>query len=57
MKKLYRNWLVHNMFAHPVSELVYWTVRPLLGKVSAANFAGWVHDLTIPKHNPEDGRG
>jgi len=56
MKKLYRNWFVHNMFAHPISELVYWMVRPL-GKISATNSAGWVHDLTIPKHNSEEGRG
>jgi hypothetical protein len=31
-------------------------VRPL-GKISATNSAGWVHDLTIPVHNSEEGRG
>ena len=48
MKKLYKNWLVHNMIAHPLSEIVYWIVRPLgLKKVEDAS--GYVHDGTIPE--------
>ena len=56
MNKLYKNWFVHNMFAHPISEVVYWIVRPL-GKNKATNASGWVHDSTIPRHAAEEGRG
>ena len=56
MKRLYKNWFVHNMFSHPMSEAVYWAVRPL-GKNKAADISGWVHDITIPEHEPGTGRG
>ena len=52
MNKLYKNWFVHNMFAHPISEMVYWVVRPL-GKKKATKVGDWVHDLTIPTGNSE----
>jgi hypothetical protein len=48
MKKLYKNWLVHNMIAHPLSEIVYWIVRPL-GLKKAEDASGHVHDGTIPE--------
>ena len=48
MKILYKNWFVHNMFAHPLSEVVYWLVRPL-GKKKARDISGVVHDSTIPE--------
>jgi hypothetical protein len=48
MKKLYKNWLVHNMIAHPLSEIVYWIVRPL-GLKKAEDASGNVHDGTIPE--------
>jgi|TARA_R110001583_G_scaffold134620_2_gene286358 hypothetical protein len=48
MKKLYKNWLVHNMIAHPLSEIVYWIVRPL-GLKKAEDASGYVHDGTIPE--------
>ena len=48
MKKIYKNWFVHNMFAHPLSEVVYWAVRPF-GKKNAEDISGVVHDITIPR--------
>jgi hypothetical protein len=48
MKILYKNWFVHNMFAHPLSEVVYWLVRPL-GKKKAEDVSGYIHDGTIPE--------
>ena len=48
MNKIYRNWFVHNMFAHPLSEVVYWLVRPFGRKVSE-NVSGYIHDKTIPE--------
>ena len=48
MSKLYRNWVVHNLFAHPVSELTYWFVRPF-GKLRAEVISKAIHDFTLPK--------
>ncbi len=56
MKYLYKNWTVHNLIAHPLSEIVYWLVRPF-GKHRATDTSGWIHDLTIPKHKAGNGRG
>jgi len=47
MSKLYRNWPVHNLFGHPVSELAYWVVRPF-GKSRAKQVNKWIHDSTLP---------
>ena len=43
------SWSLHNLIAHPVSELVY-----LLG---AKRLSAWIHDVTVPTHEPEEGRG
>ena len=48
MSKLYKNWPVHNFIAHPVSELVYWIVRPF-SKLRAERASKSVHDSTLPK--------
>ena len=48
MSKLYKNWPFHNLIAHPVSELVYWIVRPF-GRPMAKTAGDWVHDSTLPK--------
>jgi hypothetical protein len=58
MKKIYKNWLVHNMIAHPLSEIVYWLARPFGVKV-AENASGYVHDGTIPESEKDRvlGRG
>ena len=48
MSIVYKNWFVHNMFAHPLSEIVYWMVRPL-GRTRAKRAGDAIHDCTIPK--------
>ena len=55
MSKLYQNWPVHNLIAHPLSEIVYWIVIPL-GKKKAEDISGWIHDITIPVDH-SNGRG
>jgi hypothetical protein len=52
MKKLYKNWTVHNLFSHPVSEVVY-----LLSFGKAERLANWIHDVTVPDHKKGTGRG
>ena len=42
-------WTLHNLVAHPLSELVY-----LIGFEQASN---WIHDVTAPEHDPGTGRG
>jgi hypothetical protein len=41
------------MFAHPLSEVVYWAVR-IFGKKKAENISGVVHDITIPRSPKRD---
>ena len=55
MSKLYRNWPVHNLIGHPLSEIVYWIIRPL-GKEKAEDISGWIHDITIPVAGGRHGR-
>jgi len=55
MKKLYKNWFIHNMVAHPLSEIVYWIFRPF-GVKRAEDASGVIHDCTIPQGHG-DGRG
>ena len=55
MSKLYKNWFVHNMFAHPLSEVVYWITRPL-GRKKSEDISEWIHDVTIPRSS-DVGRG
>lgn len=47
-------WAAHNFVAHPVSELCHW-----IGFVwpAAERFGLWLHDVTIPEHEPGTGRG
>ena len=42
-------WTLHNLIAHPVSEVIY-----LLG---FQNLSNRLHDATIPDHTPGSGRG
>lgn len=53
MKKLYKNWPVHNLISHPLSEIVYWCTFPFFGD----KISGWIHDATIPDHTHGTGRG
>jgi hypothetical protein len=54
MSKIYKNWPVHNLIGHPVSELVYWVIRPL-GKSKAKRVGDWIHDSTLPAGHTADG--
>lgn len=45
MKKLYKNWPVHNLFAHPMMQILNW-----LRMTSAAQA---VHDGTLPVQSEE----
>lgn len=47
-------WAVHNLIAHPVSEVAYWA-----GKLAApiGRFGEWLHDVTVPRHPYNTGRG
>ena len=42
-------WSLHNVIAHPLSELIY-----LIGFERASN---WIHDITVPEHESNMGRG
>lgn len=57
-QKLYLEfwWAVHNLVAHPLSQILWWlslcgVLRPI------ARTGDWLHDVTIPAHSPEEGRG
>ena len=54
MSKIYKNWPVHNLIGHPVSELAYWVVRPF-GKPRAKQVNKWIHDSTLPVGHTADG--
>ncbi len=57
MSRLFQNWTFHNLVAHPVSEVVYWLVRPF-GRHRAEVVSGWIHDSTVPpKHLEGEGQG
>ena len=57
IKRLWKNWTVHNMISHPASELAFWGCIPFVGKETATVIAGKIHDCTIPDHTPGKGRG
>lgn len=40
MGRLWKNWPVHNLVAHPLSEIAYW----ILG----SKWSEWIHDSSIP---------
>ena len=48
MSRIYKNWPIHNLIAHPLSEIVYWIIRPS-GKTRADDISNWIHDITIPR--------
>ena len=55
MSRLWKNWAVHNLIGHPLSEIIYWIVRPF-SKLRAEVVSGWIHDETLPDEY-EQGRG
>jgi hypothetical protein len=42
-------WAIHNIIAHPLSEVLYWIGLECVGN--------WLHDQTIPIHEEGMGRG
>lgn len=49
-------WFVHNMIAHPLSQIL-WMIS-LFGLIKPISEASdWVHDWTVPDHLPAEGRG
>lgn len=42
-------WALHNLVAHPVSEVAWW--------LRLRRFGDWLHDATVPEHARGDGRG
>ena len=47
-------WLIHNTIAHPLSEICYWVGFAI---PPARDFGNWIHDATVPDHDPGTGRG
>lgn len=47
-------WAIHNLIAHPLSEVTYWLGYLLL---PIRDFGNWFHDITVPRHAPNTGRG
>lgn len=42
-------WIIHNVIAHPLSEILYW--------IGLGRLGNWIHDVTVPEHKPGEGRG
>tara|TARA_Y100001938_G_C8081770_1_gene429581 strand:+ start:396 stop:596 length:201 start_codon:yes stop_codon:yes gene_type:complete len=53
MNKIYKNWFVHNVIGHPVSEILYWVLKPF-GEINASTTSVWFHDLTCPQKGHTD---
>jgi len=49
INKLIKTWPMHNLIAHPISEILYW--------VGLGNLGNRLHDATIPEHEHGTGRG
>jgi hypothetical protein len=47
-------WFTHNVIAHPISEITHW-LGYLIPPIRRLGL--WLHDLTIPPHAPNSGRG
>ena len=47
-------WTVHNLIAHPLSEIIYVVG---LGSSPAERLGNWIHDATVPDHIGGSGRG
>ena len=56
MSRIYKNWPVHNLVGHPVSEIVY-RILVLFGRPRAKRVGDWIHDSTLPVGHGDDGHG
>jgi len=54
MRSIYRNWTVHNIVGHPLSEIAYLI---LLRSRTGERVCNWIHDITLPHHRGGTGRG
>ena len=46
MKRLYKNWFIHNLIGHPLSEIAFWV---LLGTDLGKRASQIIHDQTLPE--------
>ena len=55
MKKIYKNWFIHNVFGHSIAEILYWILKPF-GEIRASHASIWFHNVTCPddRHSPEN---
>jgi hypothetical protein len=58
MNKLKTNlmWSFHNLIAHPLSEIFH-LLSYLCFKKKFRSISNYIHDATIPDHEPGEGRG
>lgn len=59
---MWRNWTVHNMISHPLSEVLYLTsvVAAKLDQRAGEilqDLSNKVHDASVPEHEEGTGRG
>lgn len=47
--RFWKCWPVHNLIAHPLSELLFW--------LGLGDLGNRLHDATIPAHEAGTGRG
>lgn len=40
-------WTLHNVVAHPLGEVLH--------QLGAARASAWLHDITVPRHETDDG--
>ena len=55
MKKLYKNWFIHNVIGHPFAEMAYWAVY-LFNPLGASRLSMWIHDVTCPNHEHQEAK-
>lgn len=48
-RRWYRHWAVHNLVAHPLSEILHW--------LGLGDLGNRIHDATLPVHEEGTGRG
>ena len=47
-------WTLHNLIAHPLSEVVYLIG---LGTAPFEKASTWIHDVTVPDHHTDAKKG
>lgn len=51
-------WTPHNIIFHPLSEIIY-LISPIFWpwRKKIQDFSNYLHDVSIPKHQENEGRG